>query len=340
MTTFFAYFTVVLIWATTPLAIQWSGDSLSFMAAVIARMSIALALALLIHAVWRHRLYFARDNAAIYFAASIGIFPNMPVVYWAAQFIPSGLVAVIFAMSPFATGLLSMLLLRHNPFTPKRVLALLLAVSGLVIIFWHQIRFDRASIYGIGGILLSCFLFSFSSVLVKKLSSHLSVPIGAFQQATGALLFSLPGLLLFWWVMDFGVADVGLPVTISVKSACAVLYLALIGSLLGSMLFFLILQRLSASIVSLITLITPVLAILIGRWIANEVLTLETLVGVAVVLLALLLYIPWSLMSVVRHGRCWLSACFFRRLAKGALSDSHHPESGLEAIRDDMIRYK
>ena len=45
MAVLFAYFSVVLIWATTPLAIQWSSDSLSFMLAAVARMSIALAIA-------------------------------------------------------------------------------------------------------------------------------------------------------------------------------------------------------------------------------------------------------------------------------------------------------
>ena len=335
MATFFAYLAVVLIWATTPLAIQWSSDSLSFMAAVVARMALALALALLIHALLRRKLRSYRDHALIYVAASIGIFPNMPVVYWAAQFIPSGLVAVIFAMSPFATGLLSILLLKQNPFSARRLLALVLALAGLAIIFAQQMQLDSKAVYGIAGIVLSCFLFSFSSVWLKKLTAA-NTGVDAFQQATGALLFALPGLLVCWWWMDFSLQDIGLPASLSSKSLGAVVYLALMGSLVGSVLFFYVLQRLSPSLVSLITLMTPVLAILLGRWAADEALPAQTLVGVGVVLFGLLLYMPWTL-------RQWRLACarfFYARLQKEALSDEANPGAALEAIREDMFRYK
>lgn len=331
MAVLFAYFSVVLIWATTPLAIQWSSDSLSFMAAVVARMSIALILALSFYAILRQSFATFWQHRVIYFAASIGIFPNMPVVYWSAQFIPSGLVAVIFALSPFVTGVMTLLLLRQNPFSLKKILALLLALLGLSIIFYHQLHFDVRSAYGIGGILLSCVLFSFSSVWVKKLTAQQAITLDAFHQATGSLLFSLPGLLLSWWLMDGE-----LPHTVSMKSAGAIVYLAIVGSLLGAALFFYILQRLSASVVSLITLMTPVLAILLGKNLANEELSVHTLVGVGVVLLALLFYSSWSFAGIAS----WCSQKSLAALQSGAMDDNKSPESVLHDARDDMIRYK
>ncbi|HTF84863.1 MAG TPA: DMT family transporter, partial [Cellvibrio sp.] len=181
MAVFLAYVLVVLIWATTPLAIQWSSDSISFIAAALARMMIAVAFALPIVFALRRQL-FPPGAWKVYLAGSIGIFPNMPVVYWAAQFIPSGLVAVIFAMSPFVTGVLSLLILRENPFTLRRLMALVVALSGLLVIFYGQLRIDRDGIYGIGGILLSCLLFSFSSVWMKRLNENTE----AFAQMTGS----------------------------------------------------------------------------------------------------------------------------------------------------------
>lgn len=331
MAVLFAYFSVVLIWATTPLAIQWSSDSLSFMAAAVARMSLALAIALFIHALLRQSLTTYWQHRDIYFAASIGIFPNMPVVYWGVQFIPSGLVAVIFAMSPFATGIMTLLLLKQNPFTIKRVLALLLALTGLVIIFYHQMQFDARAIYGISAILLSCVLFSFSSVWVKKITLQHTVNIDAFQQATGALIFSVPGLLLTWWLMDGSV-----PQAISTKSASAIIYLSIIGSLVGAGLFFYILQRMSASAVSLITLMTPVLAIVIGKTLANEDLSAQTLTGVVTVLLALLLYSPWSL----RELRAALNEKLLAYLRTNSLSAHENPQATLQDLKDDFIRHK
>jgi drug/metabolite transporter (DMT)-like permease len=328
----FAYFSVVLIWATTPLAIQWSSDSLSFIAAAVTRMAIALAIALLVHGLLRKSLSTYWQHARIYFAASIGIFPNMPVVYWGVQFIPSGLVAVIFAMSPFVTGLMTLLLLKQNPFTLRKIVALVLALAGLVVIFYHQLQFNTRSVYGIASILLSCVLFSFSSVWVKKLTQQQTVSLDAFHQASGALLFSLPGLVLSWWLMD-GV----LPQQISVKSGASIVYLAIMGSLVGAALFFYILQRLSATAVSLITLMTPVLAIIIGKQLADEALSSQTLTGVAIVLFALLLYLPWSVRVAIAVLNAWL----LRKLTEPPLAEGGtSAQQELQKIKEYVIRFK
>lgn len=332
MAVLFAYFSVVLIWATTPLAIQWSSDSLSFIAAAVTRMAIALAIALLVHGLLRKSLSTYWQHARIYFAASIGIFPNMPVVYWGVQFIPSGLVAVIFAMSPFVTGLMTLLLLKQNPFTLRKIVALVLALAGLVVIFYHQLQFNARSVYGIASILLSCVLFSFSSVWVKKLTQQQTVSLDAFHQASGALLFSLPGLVLSWWLMD-GV----LPQQISVKSGASIIYLAIMGSLVGAALFFYILQRLSATAVSLITLMTPVLAIIIGKQLADEALSSQTLMGVAIVLFALLLYLPWS----VRVAIVVLNAWLLRKLTEAPVEEGGtSAQQELQKIKEYVIRFK
>lgn len=291
-----AYALVVLIWSTTPLAIQWSGDSVSFMAAVALRMSTALGLALIILALLRRSLFDKPGVWKVYFAASLGIFPNMPLVYWSAQFIPSGLVAVIFALSPFVTGGLSLLILRQNPFDRYKVLALCVALSGLVIIFWDQLRIDTRAGYGIGGLLMSCLLFGVSSVWLKRLNEGAD----AFNQTAGALLFSLPGLLLCWWLMD-----AELPALVSGKSLAAIAYLATLGSLLGFTLFYFVLTQLSPSAVSLITLITPLLALLLGALAAGERLSGSLLLGAALVVGALLFYLDlaplWQ--SLKRGGK-------------------------------------
>lgn len=332
MAVLFAYISVVLIWATTPLAIQWSSDSLSFIAAAAARMSIALAIALLLHGLLRKSLFTYWQHRRIYFAASIGIFPNMPVVYWGVQFIPSGLVAVIFAMTPFVTGLMTLWLLKQNPFTLKKVLALTLALAGLVVIFYHQFQFNARSVYGIVSVLLSCVLFSFSSVWVKKLTQQETVSLDAFHQASGALLFSLPGLLLSWWLMD-GV----LPQQVSLKSSASIIYLAIMGSLVGAALFFYILQRLSASAVSLITLMTPVLAIVIGKALADEDLSSHTLIGVAIVLFALLLYLPWPVRAAIASLNVWL----LRKLTEPPVEEGGtSAQEELRKIKEYVIRFK
>ncbi|RYY74237.1 MAG: DMT family transporter [Gammaproteobacteria bacterium] len=315
MAVLLAYFSVVLIWATTPLTIQWSSDSLSFIAAVVLRMSVALGIGLAINLALRRKLFGSEGAWKMYAAGAIGIFPNMPVVYWSAQFIPSGLVAVVFAMSPFVMGLMTLVLLKQNPFSFKRVFAFLLALIGLVVIFYHQFQLNLRSVFGVAGILLSCFLFSFSSVLVKKLA----VKTDAFNQAIGTMLFSLPALLLMWWIFDGNV-----PKIISTKSLVSVSYLAVFGSLIGAGLFFYVLANMTPTSVSLITFMTPVLALILGAWIGNETLSVQLWIGAVLVIVALLLYLDLPSNNL-----------FYKYLQRDSWTDD-----GLLDAKHDYHRYK
>ncbi|WP_049721147.1 DMT family transporter [Gilvimarinus polysaccharolyticus] len=276
-----AYVFVVLIWGTTPLAIVWSNGTGHFTVAVLSRMLLALLVALMINAVLGRRLFDRPGASHVYFIASIGLFPNMPLVYYSAQFIPSGLIAVLFALSPFVTGVLSMIILKDNPFNRRRLCALVLAVLGLAVIFRSQLALDSDAAIGIVGILGSCVLFSSSSVLLKARRTS----VDAFNQTTGALLFAMPGLITFWWL-----AGAPMP-QLPTQAVAAVVYLALCGSLLGFTLFFFVLSRLSPSVVSLITLMTPILALGSGALLAGERLSVEAAVGTVLVFLALIMYL-------------------------------------------------
>ena len=325
----FAYFGVVLIWATTPLAIQWSSHGVSFSAAAVSRMTLAALLAVMIDLIFRRQLITHLNNWKLLFAASLGVFPNMPLVYWSAQFIPSGIIAVIFALSPLATGLISWWLLKDNPFTVRRVASLLIAITGLSFIFYEQWQLELKALWGVLGILASSVLFSFSSVLVKKLSLATHPP-DAFSQATGALVFSLPGLWLIWWIQDGHIPDQLPPV----EAWGSILYLAVIGSLCGAVMFFYVLQRLASASVALITLITPVLALWIGNGVANEALSFQAKCGVSLVLAGLCLYTDWQI------GKWWqlFNRWVLNQYRQPAVEDSFIKHQ--QDIQNRIDRYK
>lgn len=276
-----AYISVIAIWATTPLAIKWSSDSLSPIAAVSSRMLIAFVCGIFLTVLFTRRIPLKRKNFKLYFAASLGLFPNMPLVYWAAQYIPSGLVSVIFALSPFLIGAASILLLGENPFNLRRVFSLFTAIFGLGLIFLEQLELGEHAIWGISAMLLSTALFATSSVWVKKLSTE----VDAFEQTLGALAFSLPGLLLCWFLMD-GAA----PENLSTKSMLSIVYLAVFGSLLGFAAFFYVIQKLSVAAVSVIPLMPPVLALLFGYLLNDEMLSQSIVLGTAFIIGSLAIY--------------------------------------------------
>jgi hypothetical protein len=62
----------------------------------------------------------------------------------------------------------------------------------------------------------------------------------------------------------------------------------------------------------------------------------QTLVGVSIVLIALLLYSPWSL----RELHFALTSALLHSLRKPAVGDQAEVELLLEKSREDVIRYK
>lgn len=278
-----AYWSVVLIWSTTPLGIATSNNSLSFWTAAGLRMLIAFALVSLIIIVRRQPFLPNRQVALAYLVASLGLSPQMSLVYWAAQHVPTGVISLVFAFNPCLTALVSLFVLDNATLSRRQVFALLLAVVGMGVIYIDQLSISSASGLGIAALFFSTAIFAVSSVWLKRLTANLT--LDPFCQTGGTLLFAMPIFFLIWLGFDGEV-----PQSIGADSALAIVYLALFGSVGGFTLYFYILRRMKVITVSLITLITPVFAIAIGTIFLDEALTPQLLVGSGTVLLSLLIF--------------------------------------------------
>ena len=277
----FAYTLVVLIWATTPLAIQWSNSSLSFIAAVSIRMFVALCICVAILALLRKPLVKKRSDWLVFLAAALGFFPTMAVVYWSSQYVASGLVAVLFGLYPFAVGFFSLFILGENIFNFRRVIALTIAVVGLTIINGEQFAQGSTQIMGVLGLIGAVSLFGLSSVWLKSIGQS----VDAFRQLTGALMVSTPCFVLLWAVVD---GDI--PTYIDFKSLTGVGYLAIAGSVISQTAFFYVVANCRVSIVGLITLLTPLLALVISIFFAKEYFSQWMFIGSMLIVLSLAIY--------------------------------------------------
>ena len=117
-----AYICLVLTWSTTPLAVQWSADGVGFSFAVLSRMLVSVALAVALLALWRKPLPFHPRARALYLVSGVSLFVAMSLVYWAAGEVRSGLISVIFGLSPLLTSLIAALW-RAEPPPGRRALA-------------------------------------------------------------------------------------------------------------------------------------------------------------------------------------------------------------------------
>lgn len=276
-----AYLGVILIWSTTPLAIQWSGQGGGFLLGVTARMVLGALLALTALALLRHRLPWHRAARRTYLAAGLGIYASMLCVYWASQYIPSGWIAVIFGLAPVVTGAMAAVWLGERSFTPSRLAGMLLGLGGLVVIFRAGLDLGPGAVYGLLGMLASVSLHSASAVWVKKLNPMLP----GLTVTTGGLLVAAPLYLLTWWL-----GDGRPPQTLPMRTVLSIVYLASFGSVLGFAMYYYVLQRLEAGRVALITLVTPVAALWLGGWLNDEPINGSALAGAALILSGLACY--------------------------------------------------
>ncbi len=274
-----AYIVVVLIWSTTPLAIKWSGEGAGYLFGVTGRMVIGLALVMTLIRVMGLAMPWHRRARKTYLASGLGIYAAMLSVYWASQFIPSGWISVLYGLTPIATGIMARLWLGEQGLTPTRLISMLLALSGLALIFLEGAGQGINTLYGVGGVLLSVLSHSTSSVWIKRNG----VKMHGMVLAGGGLMVAVPLFLLTW----FFSGEVR-PEQVSLRALFAILYLGVIGSGAGFALYYYILRHVEATKVALITLITPVIALLIGHLLNGETIKMQVWFGAGLIMLGLL----------------------------------------------------
>lgn len=288
-----AYLGVILIWSTTPLAIKWSGEEVGFLFGVASRMLIGAAVCSLIMLLLARKLSWNRVARQTYLAAGLGLYGAMMSVYWGAQYIPSGLISVLFGLTPIVTGVIAAFWLRERSLTVSKLSGVFLGIVGLVIIFGSGIELEDGAVYGIAAVLLAVLLHSISAVWVKAINAQLS----ALEVTNGGLLVAAPLYLGSWLLLGYN-----WPVNIPLRTALSISYLAIFGSVLGFIMYFYVLKYIDASRVALITLVTPVLALLLGQVLNNESIQAVVWLGTCCILLGMSIY-QWGDHFMFRSDR-------------------------------------
>jgi len=275
----FAYLIIILIWSTTPLAIKWSTE-VGFLFGVTARMLIGTLICLFILKLKRQKLLWTRDSIIVYFCAASGIYGSMLFVYWGALYVPSGVIAVVFGLAPILTFVIAKPLLNEPAIKLHQLAGLMLALIGLIITASSNLAGYEYFGLGIGLLLISVSLHSLSAVLTKKYNRQ----HGALEVASGGLLISSILLSLTWLIFDGQLPD-----TVPLHTIGSIVYLGAIATGIGFVLYYYILSKVNPVSLALLTLITPVTAIIIGIVFNGEKLTLKIAGGTLLIMAGLIL---------------------------------------------------
>ena len=287
-----AYLGVILIWSTTPLAIQWSAQGASFSFAVMARMLIGLAICLALLAATRTAFPFTAAARQLYAISGLSLFAAMLLTYWGALHIPSGLISVIFGLSPLVTGVFAALWLSERTLTPIRIAGLGLALAGLWLIFGQPWPGDSQATLGILAVVIGMTVQALGLVWIKRLNVRAS----ALAITSGSLGVATPLFVLAWLIAD----SARLPPDTTLRAGAAIAYLGVLGSVVGFTLYYYVIKHLDAGRVALIMLVTPVAALLLGQTLNAEFIPARGWAGIALIGAGLLLY-EWQALRQLRQ---------------------------------------
>ena len=289
-----AYLGIILIWSTTPLAIQWSTQGAGFAFAVLARMAIGVALATLLLGLGRIGFPLHARARRSYLAGGLGLFGAMTLTYWGARYVHSGLISVLFGLTPLVTSVFAAFWLGERGLTPSRLAGMALGIAGLATIFAEGEGAGGAqAALGLAALVLAVLIYSASMVWIKRIGDD-SPPLAT---TAGTLAVSLPLFGLVWWFVEGR-----LPAELPPRAAAAIVYLGVFGSVLGFALYFYVIRHMEAGSVALITLITPVLALLLGQALNGEEIGARVWLGAALIAAGLLLHQWTGLVGALRRA--------------------------------------
>ena len=275
-----AFLTIILIWSTTPLGIKWSSVGVGYEFGVAARMTFGLLALLIVVRLWRLSMPLNKHAFQVYLASGLPLFIAMSTVYWSAQHIPSGWIAVIFGLSPLFTSVFATKLLGENSFTGARLLGMVCGLAGLMIVFSESFTMSHTALLGAMGVTFAALTQSFGAVWIRSLKPEMH----SISITTGGLLVATPLFILNCAINS------GWPESIPVNTTLSIVYLAILGTSVGFPLYFYLLKNIQAERVALVTLITPILALLLGAFLNAEYISVKVWVGTALVLAGLAMY--------------------------------------------------
>ena len=274
------YLMTVLIWGTTWIAIKLQLGEVAVAASIVYRFALAAAVLFVVLALSGRLQKLDARGQAICLAQGLCLFCiNFLCFYTASQWIPSGLIAVIFSTATLWNALNARLLFK------QRIAANVLAggalgLAGLGLLFWPELAGHAASretLLGIGLALIGTLCFSAGNMLssLQQKAGLKPWTTNAWGMLYGALILSAICVLS------------GTPFTFewSTRYVGSLLYLAIPGSVIGFTAYLTLVGRMGPERAAYCTVLFPVVALNISVFLEGYQWTLTALFGLLLVML-------------------------------------------------------
>ena len=275
------YILTCMIWGSTWLVIKIGLESIPPI--ISAGYRFTLASILILGVILIKKIKIQTDVTAIKLYLSMAFFSFIfpyGLIYWAEQFVPSGLTAILYAVYPFSIAIFSLVMIPSEKIGINKIVGIIISFTGLYVIFSESFTGNLDNyILGLIAVFISAIMQSSIAVSIKKYGHHLHPLAMNFYP----MLIAGIVLLVYGFIIEGH-----LKIRYDYKAFFSVFYLALFGSLITFTSYYWLIKRVNIIIVSLITFITPIIALCLGWFFYREELSMHQLVGCFLVLVGLL----------------------------------------------------
>jgi drug/metabolite transporter (DMT)-like permease len=222
-------------------------------------------------------------------------------LFWAEQYVASGITSVIEATLPITTVTLEVFVFRKQQFRWRTAVAVALGFCGVAILLFRGGGQDLPALPCMA-ILAAGVAWSFGAVLTRSQARPRSAALVAGAQ----MLLGGAALL----VLSAATGELHSWPAISLRAGMALLYLIVPGSLIGFTAYLWLLTQMSATRVASHAYVNPLVAVALGYFAAGEALTLRTLLAAALVVMGVFLLlkaprVPQPQASSPRRATQW-----------------------------------
>ena len=276
---YFAWVTVCVVWGTTYLAIRVALESVPVALLAGLRWTFAGTLLAMALPFLGQRLPHPRQWRSLAVAGFLMAVIGNGAVVWAQQYVASGLAAVVVAMAPFWMVLIESLLPRGERLTARTLIGLSIGFLGIVVLVWPELTLQgqdgRLFLAGVVSLQIACLGWALGTSYTKRnATTNTPMAASAMQMLlSGAMLMGIATATGEWSRLTF-----------TARSAGAMIYLVLVGSVVGYSAYVYALKYLPVSTVSLYAFVNPIIAVVLGTVLLSEPFSTRIAIATALVL--------------------------------------------------------
>ncbi|MDR0066021.1 DMT family transporter [Acinetobacter sp. 11520] len=262
----------VLLWGSAAIFTRWGLDSASPIALLILRFATALFVLLLI-AIFRKRLLPKHGTRKQVLLTGLLIIAGYSICYFKAMAhgVTPGLMATIMGIQP----LLTLCLLEKN-LQKEKLLGLLIALAGLILLVWKSLTMSFIAPIGIFFALAALICITFGAIMQKNIQ----------QAPTDVLpLQYIVSLLVCLFIVPFEHFEI----TWNSQLIISVLFLGILISVVAQLLLYRLLNQGNLVNVTSLFYLVPVVTALLDFLILKNKLPLAGLIGMIAILIGLTL---------------------------------------------------